>query len=255
MNIKLKLPYNFSYSEELTDYLEPYSDMIDSIYFSFSKGSRPIKKLQDRRYFHMKKLEKIKERLKVRLNFVLNSVIPVQVTDFECFMLESGLIDIVTIARDDIYEPIKEYVDKKNFKMIYEASRFYNYIGENNGILFKNAGILTYGFEHELPANKNEQLLCFIANERCYDKCEFKIEHNTNVLLRNLEVTLEKFSCPYKDKRQVYSHEKVERICRKYDIDLLKFCDRTMTDKELLEVFQLWFPFIKSTLNQTIKVS
>lgn len=68
MNIKLKLPYNFSYSEELTGYLEPYSDMIDSIYFSFSKGSRPIKKLQDRRYFHMKILEKIKERLKVRLN-------------------------------------------------------------------------------------------------------------------------------------------------------------------------------------------
>ena len=194
--------------------------------------------------------------MKVRLNFVLNSVIPVQVTDFECFMLESGLIDIVTIARDDIYEPIKEYIDKKNFKMVYEASRFYNYIGENKGILLKNAGILTYGFEHELPANKNEeQLLCFIANERCYDKCEFKIEHNTNVLLRNLEVTLEKFSCPYKDKRQVYSHEKVERICRKYNIDLLKFCDRTMTDKELLEVFQLWFPFIKSTLNQVIKVS
>jgi len=256
MNIKLKLPYNFSYSEELLEYLETYSEMIDSIYFSFSKGSRPIKKLQEGRFFHIKKLENIKERLQVKLNFVLNSVIPQQVTDFEYFILESNLIDIVTIARDDVYEPISQYVEKKNLKILYEASRFYNHIEDNEGLLLKNANILTYGFEHELPSDRNkDQLLCFIANERCYDKCEYKIKHNTNVLLRNLEITSEKFSCPYKDKREVYSHEKVQRICEKYKVDLLKFCDRTMTDKELLEIFQSWFPFIKSTSNQTISVS
>lgn len=256
MRVTLKLPYNFSYSEELIEYLETYSELIDSIYFSFSKGSRPIKTLHDSRYFHIKKLEKIKERLQVKLNYVLNSVVPVKFTDFEQFILESNLIDIITIARDDVYEPFSQYIEKKNLKMHYEASRFYNHIEENKGILLKNADIVTYGFEHELPADKNkDQLLCFIANERCYHKCEYKIEHNTNVILRNLEATTEKFSCPYKEKRELYSHEKVQKICQKYNIDLLKFCDRTMTDKELLETFQSWFPFIQSTLNQTISVS
>lgn len=254
MNIKLKLPYNFSYSEELMEYLEPYSHMIDSIYFSFSKGSRPIKNVRDRRYFHIKKLENIKERLQVKLNFVLKSVIPLEITDFEYFIIESGLVDIITIARDDVYEPISQFVEKKELKVLYEASRFYNHIKENEGLLLKNADILTYGFEHELPTDINEdQLLCFIANERCYDKCEHKIKHNTNVLLRNLELTSEKFSCPHKDKREVYSHEKVQRICEEYNVDLLKFCDRTMTDEELLEIFQSWFPFIESTLNQENK--
>lgn len=255
MNIKLKIPYNFMYSDQLIDYLENYSDLIDSIYFSFSKGSRPIKNLLDNKFLHMKKLENIKNRLQVKVNFVLNSVISIPITDLEYFILESGLIDIVTIARDDVYNPIKEYNEKRNINIDYEASRFYKYIKENTGALQENADILTYGFEHELPRKKREeQLLCFIANERCYDKCDFKVEHNTNVMLRNLGLTSEKFSCPYKDKREIYSMEKVHRICQEYEVDLLKFCDRTMSDDELLEIFRLWFPYIKTTLNQTLNV-
>lgn len=251
MNIKLKLPYNFYYSEELIEYLEDYADLIDSIYFSFTKGSRPLKNLQDSRYFHIKKLEKIKERLNVKLNYVLNSVIHIEVTELDQFIFESNLVDIVTLARDDVYESVSEYIEKKNLRMCYEASRFYRHIDNNQGTLLNNANILTYGFEYELPHDKkNDQLLCFIANERCYDKCEFKIKHNTNVLLRNLGETIEKFSCPYKDKREIYSKEKVMNICEEYNVDLIKFCDRTMTDHELLHIFKDWFPYIKTVFNQ-----
>lgn len=245
VKMKLKLPYNYSYDEELMAYLEENSNIIDSVYFSFSKGSRPIKNVNESRYYHLKRLEKIKYKLGCKLNFVMNSVIQIDFTEFEQAILESGIVDIVTLARDDIYKKIRDYNEGEGIKIAYEASRFYNYIEDNKGDLLRNADILTYGFEHELSTPKSEkQLRCFIANERCYEHCDFKIKHNTNVILRNLGKTTEKFSCPYKEKREIYSVEKVSRICNQYNIDLLKICDRTMTDEQLIDVYKTYFPII-----------
>lgn len=252
MKVKCQLPYNNCYGEDLINYLKSNKELLHSIYFGFANGSRPIKNLNRTIDEHIEFLASIKKVLDVKLSYVLNSVIPIELNDIDKKVISSGIADIVTIARDDIYTQVKDLTEKLGMKVEYELSRFYTKIEENNDLLKKAASISVYGFEKEIESFSkydkkfNIKEKSFILNERCYPNCKFKLEHNTNVVLRNLGKTNEKFSCPYKDKRSVFSPDEIRHICDKYNIDILKVCDRNMTDEELLELLKNWFPILNN---------
>lgn len=252
MNVRCQIPYNNCYNEELINYLKSNKELLHSIYFGFANGSRPIKKFDRTIDEHIEFLNSIKKVLDVKLSYVLNTVIPIELNEIDKKVISSGIVDIVTIARDDVYTQVKDLTEKLGIKVEYELSRFYTKIKENNDLLKKAANISVYGFEKEIESfskydsNFNIKEKSFILNERCYPNCEFKLQHNTNVILRNLGKTTKKFSCPYKDQRSVFTPDEIKYICAKYDIDILKICDRNMTDEELLELLKNWLPILNT---------
>lgn len=201
MTIKCQIPYNFMYDNTLVQYLSKYKDIIHSVYFGFSNGSRPTKKNSRDLEYHLDKLAKIKHELgDVKFSYVLNSVISIEIEDKDSLILSIGIVDIVTIARDDVYDQVENIVRKNNLNVQYEVSRLYDYVDENKNRLKEAASFVMYGFEHELQSCSTENgttKLGYLVNEQCYPFCKTKLLHNTNVLLRNLGKTEKKFSCPY----------------------------------------------------------
>jgi hypothetical protein len=258
MTLKCQIPYNFNYNNTLFQYLSDYRHIIDSVYFGFSNGSRPIKKNSRDLKYHLTKLAKIKNILGIKLVYVLNSVIPIEIGDSDKEILSSGIVDVVTIARDEVYVQVQSLAKRYNLNFEYEVSRFYNYIHENQNNLIKSANFIMYGFEHEIQKyltlkNDNEGIkFGYIVNEHCYPMCDKKLQHNSNVILRNLGQTDEKFSCPYKEKRILYTTKEIKSVCLKYPVEILKLCDRTMSDGELLNIFEKWFPFTEKINNPLV---
>ncbi len=247
--MEVKIPYNFNYNEDLTELLCNNKHHISSLYFSFSKGSRPVNSGTISIKYHLKRLEFLKSLLNIDIVYALNSVVPTKLDYTDHEILNCGIVDIVTLARDDIYHQVKSFVGKKPIESFlkYETSRFYNYITENTGELRSASDYIVYGFEKEIPPIRdNTQKHGFIVNENCYPDCDKKILHNTEVVHRNLSNGTKDFSCPYKEKRILYSKEYIRRIISNYSIDYLKLCDRTMTDNELMQVFIEWIPFVES---------
>ncbi|MGE5329310.1 MAG: hypothetical protein ACM3KR_07375 [Deltaproteobacteria bacterium] len=255
MSLLCQVPYNFSYDEGIMDYLYSYKDIIESVYAGFSKGSRPIKNDNKTITQHLKRLCEIKEALDVRIIYVMNSVIPTDLDDIDKTFLTSGIVDCINLARDDIFEEVYGFAQKNKLKFSYEVSRFYDLIQDNNDILKKSADYILFGFKHEIEAFQSVRSkfpafkIGYIANENCFPFCDKKLDHNRNVILRNLGKEKKKFSCPYKEYRKLYTTEEITDICDKNNIDFLKICDRTMTDEELLNVLLKWIPIVE-TINK-----
>ena len=251
MDLLCQIPYNFRYDEGLVEYLADYKDIIDSIYAGFSKGSRPVKNDSRKTQQHLKHLSEIKVALNIRIVYVMNSVIPTDLDTVDRTVLKSGIIDCVNFARDDIFKKVYDFTQENNLKFSYEISRFYSYIKDNKNILKNKAEYILFGFEHEMESFKSEKdhfpflKIGYIANENCFPFCDKKLEHNRNVVLRNLGKEKEKFSCPYKEYRKTYSPEEILEVCSKNNVELLKICDRTMSDDELIHVFSKWFPVVR----------
>lgn len=256
MKILAQIPYNLSYDDyDLIEYLLLNKSILHSLYFGFSKGSRPWPFKNNNKTFeqHVEKLLKLKMMLNVKLVYLLNSVLPISLDDLDFSIISSGIVDIVTIARDDIFEQVNEFAEKKNIKLSYELSRLYAYVKDNSMITVKFADGAIFGFERELKEFLNSKAyygisIGFIINERCYESCGLKLVHNTNVMSRNLGLTKEKFICPNIEKTRIFEKEEIIRICNNYKINILKLCDRKMTDIDLKNTFKEWMPFI-NTLN------
>ena len=239
-----QIPYNFEYSKPMKNYINEKLHLIHSIYFGFTNASRATvlnkKSLEE----HVKCLKEFKDK-GIKLAYVLNQVIAFNGLDeTDKFFLESNLVDIVILSQDKMFDYVYErYGDK----FIYETSRFYYYLNNNKGKLLENSQIVAFGFKKELDqywkeiyrVNPNISI-SFIANENCYSKCEFKIQHNTNKNLRNNGVEVAKFNCPYLDKRYFYSEEDVNKVCEEYPIEIIKVCDRAFDDATLLEHMRKW---------------
>lgn len=239
-----QVPYNYEYSLPVREFVSENAKLIHSIYFGFSNASRAT--ILDKMGIeeHMKCLSDFKQK-GISLAYVLNQVIDFNGLDeYDKYFLDSGLVDIVILSQDTAFEYIYE---KYGDKFEYETSRFYFYLNNNDGILLKASSIVAFGFEKELDLHWNKistinpnVKISFIANENCYSKCKLKIQHNANQNLRNKGIDVEKFNCPYIDKRYFFTEEDVKTVCEKYPVEIIKVCDRAFDDEKLLQHMRKW---------------
>lgn len=239
-----QIPYNYGYSKTVKDFINERLDIVHTIYFGFANASRATilnnKTIEE----HERCLREFKNK-GVKMAYVINQVIDFEGLDEnDKYFLDSDLVDVVILSQDKAFDAIYEiYGDK----FAYETSRFYFYLKENTGRLLEKSSIIAFGFKEELDkywdkvkeANPN-MMISFISNENCYSKCDMKMAHNANQNLRNNGADIPKFNCPYIDKRNFYSEEEVQEVCRLYPIEIIKVCDRAFDDEKLLEHMRKW---------------
>ena len=245
-NIKCQIPYNFEYGSKILEIIYDNRESIDSIYFGFENACRDLGRNRNTVEEHMDKLIKIKKETGIKLAYVLNTIVKTNINDCDRYVLDSGQIDIVIIALDDMYRQIYEIYGEQ---FEYEVSRFYYLLDENiNRQLESRANCFAFGFEKELEQYvgfSNAKKIIYIVNENCYKDCDMKLIHNMNQLKRNAGENIPKFNCPYLDKRRFYSYEDIDHVCDSYPISILKVCDRAFSDDVLEEEFGKWLNYVK----------
>lgn len=243
--LKCQIPYNYVYGEKIVKMIYDNKQWIDSIYFGFENACRDMGRCDKDVDYHINFLRKIKQETGIKLAYVLNTVLDEKLNNTDKIILNSGMVDIVIIAKDSLYREVYNWYGDS---FDYEVSRFYYYIKENTGEIETNAKYYAFGFERELVdfwKKKNRNQLIYIVNENCYDKCEMKLVHNTNQLVRNKGEKIAKFNCPYIDKRRFYDYIDIDAVNDKYSIDILKICDRAFPDEKLENELEKWLEYIK----------
>jgi hypothetical protein len=239
-----QIPYNFQFGDAVLDFIYNNSSMIDSIYFGFENACRSMKHNDKTIETHLEKLKSLKKDLGIKLAYTLNTIIPVDLHESDYYILDSGIVDVVIVALDDVFAQL--YAKYRN-AFDYELSRFYFLIDGNRQGMLKFSKYAAFGFEKEVCSYfrrcqdvKKDYKLMYIANENCYPGCEFKMQHNKNQIERNNGLRKDKFNCPYQDTRKFYTREDIEAVHRKYPIDILKVCDRAFSDDRLLGEMKKW---------------
>lgn len=242
--IKCQIPYNYIYGEEIISIIYSNKDYIDSIYFGFENACRATILNKYTVDEHINKLTKIKKETGIKMAYVLNTLLPASLNGIDKAILNTDLVDVVIAARDSVFEEVN--ILYKN-KFEYELSRFYYLIPENvNRSLEQKASYVAFGFEKELCVCTSKDVKkIYIVNENCYEGCNMKLVHNINQLRRNMGERIEKFNCPFLDKRRFYDYYDIDLICKKYSIQILKVCDRAFPDNRLKEELHKWIRYVK----------
>lgn len=252
MSLLCQLPYNFKYDDQMIDYLYDYKDIIDSVYVGFSKGDSSVSNNHRTIEQHIRKLDSIKKLLEIKVVYLINSVIPKDLDDVDTEMFQSGVVDCVNTSRDDVFIRVEEFSKENNISFSYEVSRLYNYLSDNKDLLKNKAERILFGFKHELEdfcAEKDHYLnlkIGYIANEECFPFCDKIVEHSKNIILRNFNEESFDFECPYTEYKKTNTAEEIFELHNRKDIELLKLCDRTKGDEELIDIFSRWFPIVET---------